>query len=228
MKVDVIILTKTVDQHQFLLTNNAIISLMNSESDHEFNIIIMESADIDKRQNMNYIFSNIHYIEPQIPFNYNAYLNIGLSYCKNDYVVFSNNDLIFDHHWFTNIYEGIVSHQLDVASPLSPSWWRHINMPLGVIEGYENGILFSPWCTVYSRKAIDLIAPLDERFAYWYQDDDIIQTIKSHGLKHALVSTSKVEHLGSQSAYLIGERISEFCLEPASIFNQKWFSKPLS
>lgn len=223
--VDIIMLANVEDEHQFIITHNAINTLLRSETNFNFKIKLIESSSISSRyRNYNFhAYENVKVIEPNKPFNYNAFLNIGLEYCDSDFIVFANNDLKFGYCWFSEIYNAMTKHNLGAASPLCPVWWRHRGMPFGVFEGYENGILFSPWCTVYTKEAIEEIKPLDERFSYWYQDDDIIMCLKRRDVRHALVTTSEVEHLGSQSHYLIRDRVTEFCYEPAAIFNQKWF-----
>jgi GT2 family glycosyltransferase len=40
---------------------------------------------------------------------------------------------------------------------------------------------------------------LDPAFKFWFADNDYSNTLRKHGLKHALVTSSLVDHLESQT-----------------------------
>lgn len=81
MEIDVIFLTKTENLSLYMMTKEAIDSLISSEHEHKFNIIVIESQ---KNCDFIYDYSNVMTVEFDEPnFNYNHALNLGLkkSYC---------------------------------------------------------------------------------------------------------------------------------------------------
>ena len=115
-ELDVIILTNTADQGIYQMTENAIESLKESEEPGKFNIIIVES---NKRST--YEYNVDHQIHPSEDFNYNTYLNIGSKYCVSEYSAVSNNDVLFRKNWWTKMKQAFIDHNLDTASPKSPT-----------------------------------------------------------------------------------------------------------
>lgn len=49
------------------------------------------------------------------------------------------------------------------------------------------------------------ILPFDERFEFYFQDDDILERLKALNVKCARVLSSKVFHVGSQTKRPTGE-----------------------
>ena len=140
-ELDVIFLTYTGDEETYKMTKNAIQSLKSSEN-NSFNIIVLESNKQSK-----YKYEVDHFLIPDEPFNYNKYLNIGAEYCECDFTAVSNNDVIFNKGWWTKMKAAFESHNLDTASPKSPTeqfglnpYWeiKHRYTPITkVVEGFD-------------------------------------------------------------------------------------------
>ena len=233
MKVDVIFLSNTVNVEQYGNTQRAINTLHMSESEFDFNIIIVES-------NINYTnkgfwYHNCKVIVKDEEFNYNKFLNYGLQECKNDWIAICNNDIIFTKKWFSSIVEFNNNNPgYGMFCPYEPNWHKakelsssqsgqRIDGKKEFYEGYRTSYEITGWCMVLKKHTITECDFFDERFKFWYQDNDISMTLKSKNIKNALVTKSKVYHMVSQSYSTIPDDKKRDMMEnQLKIFNQKW------
>jgi GT2 family glycosyltransferase len=175
------------------MTRNCINSLVESEKETEMEIIVIESNK--NYNNSEFIYPDfVKVIIPEEDFNFHKFLNIGIKESKGEFVALCNNDLIFYDNWFTKIYN--VSQNNTQIKSFSPS--GRIN-DFSFEKEYELGYKVRThvlgWCLVMSRKLIEKIGYLDETFNFNYADNDYALTLKKFNIKHALVNSSKVEHL---------------------------------
>lgn len=212
MTIDVIILSNAKTEKLKQLTQQAIDSCRDSDINSWFNIIVIEQAK--------HTYANCFTMFYNAPFNYNGFMNYGISITKNEYIALCNNDLIFEKDWAKNIIEAMKAHDLLSASPRCPVLpnQKKFAKP-GVYEGYNNAQHLSGWCIVINRKLFDIIGKLDDEFPFWFADNVYGEQLKKHGVKHALVSNSIVTHLQSQTLntmppdlhkQLTSEQISRF------------------
>ena len=84
-KIDVIILTNSSNEHNINMTYRTLMTLRDSEINYEFKVHLIESGN-DHYQR--YVDTRIiaSYIIPNEPFNYNKFVNIGLSAVENDWL----------------------------------------------------------------------------------------------------------------------------------------------
>lgn len=222
MTVDCIILTKTIDDRFFKMTNDTIDSLNNSETTIDFNIKLIES---NYSSPFVYTQKNVEIIKPIEQFNYNRFLNLGVSHCSNDWIILSNNDVLYTQNWFTNLinqYE--LDNELISMCPYEPNWHRrYYPIATELNYGYASKTFITGWCIVINKKVIDIIGKFDEQFVFWYQDDDYGKTLEKHKIKHAMVKNSVVYHLGSQSHTILNnEEKREMTYHQKQIFDKKW------
>jgi hypothetical protein len=196
--VDCIILSNTKDEQIHQMTQTAIDTLIESDKDFLFRIIVVETQN-----SLINPYKNAYTIFPHEQFNYNKFLNIGLGFSTEDYVIIANNDLIFHDSWFSNIKSAMEENNLDSASPYCPGWQFHKDFKDGVFVGYDIGRELCGWCIVVKKETLDKIGKFDERLIFWCQDNLYAIRLQQNGLKHALVSNSHVTHLVSQSHRLI-------------------------
>lgn len=180
-------------------------SLRCSEIEHTFRVILVESGRelVDIGQDITIAYD-------LITFNYNHALNLGLSVCQNDWVVFANNDLIFCKNWMSEI---IKAHERfpDVRS-FSPwnsqhNWHETIygqERSGSLIFGYRTCYELAGWCIVAKRDIFSSGVELSERVDFWYSDNVYADSLIKNRIPHALVVDSKVNHLTSQT-----KRVSE-------------------
>ncbi len=215
--VDVIILSYAANDALRIMTETAVTSLMSSEDPArvKFNVVIIESnASLEPFQ-----YPHSRTLYPQASFGYNRFLNIGVRETQSDFVCLANNDLQFHRGWASAILAAADARR-DVMSfsPMDP--WLHEKLGFTelpeMILGYEKMKHFTGWCFVVRREIFEVISEFDERLEFWYVDDDYIETLRKHGLLHALVRDSKVDHLS-------GHTVSELSEEKkAALTSAQW------
>lgn len=222
MNVDCVILTKTVDERFYKMTNDTIESLINSEPSIKFDIKLVES---NYSSPFRYNYSNVETIKPIEQFNYNRFLNLGLEKCHNDWIILSNNDVTYTTNWFTNLMsEHDKDPELLSMCPYEPNWHKqYYPIAVDVNYGYSSKTFITGWCIIINKKVVERIGKFDEQFAFWYQDDDYGRTIQKHNIKHAMIKSSVVYHLGSQSHILLSdEQKAELTFNQKKVFDSKW------
>jgi len=222
--IDVVMLSVTKDIGSFRMTQNCIKSLHLSESNYEFNINLIESnPNYEKEIKRKYKNANVYMLNEK--FNYNKALNIGLKYCKTDKIIICNNDLVFSEGWFDRSLKTINKLNLDSASPLCPKHEKHKGLERPYVLGNEVGTHFCGWCVIFNKSVLDKILPLDEKFIFWCQDNDMVNTLKKEkpDYKHALITNTQVYHLNGQSHRYINKgdfyNMTEGCCK---IHDTKW------
>ena len=198
-KIDVICLTDTYDNSMYEVTNRVIKSVRISEKNVKFNIILLES-----NKETNFTYKNVDvYIRPEEEFNYNKYLNIANEYLTSDWVLITNNDVIYQREWFSKILE-IYNKRPDIES-FSPKevlfystiYGDHFDSEDDYFESYRVTESVMGWSLVMRKRVWDEIYPWDENFDFYYQDNDYAKTIESKGIKHAVVRDSLTLHIGN-------------------------------
>jgi GT2 family glycosyltransferase len=221
--IDIIILSYARDESLKDLTNATIQSLIDSENPSEirFNVVVIESnSSLEPYQ-----FSHSKTIYPSEKFGFHKYLNIGIKATSSDYICLCNNDLIFHSGWASAILNEMGKDpELLSANPYCPLT-HSIN---GIVDdgknnySTQNGILIG-WCIFLKRTVIDAIGYLDENMEFWYSDNDYGNSLKKHQIKHALVTSSKVTHIGSQTHHTLSKKeLFDFSYAQFIYYDFKW------
>lgn len=204
------------------ITRNALISLKNSE-DFKFNVIVVESEPI--------YYEDCLTIHPKEKFNYNKFINIGLSYCKNEIVSFCNNDLIFHKNWMSSHIEIFKNHpKIESLSPKCNFWKngqkyeKHSNFSKGIYFGSRSGYELTGWCITVKRSLLNKIGNLDTTTSFWYSDNTYSMQLNKNRIIHALNADSLVTHLFGKSQILLNT--SE--LNDMTIGQKKFFIKSIN
>ena len=220
--IDIVILSNTADINYYKMLKQCIMSIK-SNKDINTHIIVVETNKNLKGKDLK-LPIDVLYIPDETEFNYNKFLNYGIQHCKHDFICISNNDVIYE----SNTLNGLVG-CLDRYDSVSPwdnnvSWKYHSTRD--TYEGYETTEHLTGWCIVTKRNTLEKIGgSFDERFAFWYQDDDYAELLKKNNLIHALVGDVSVYHLGQQSLKLFGNKVSKMTHGLLDKFNQKWKSQ---
>lgn len=196
MLLSVIILSKTSSEHLFNTTMNCINSLLKSEDfteQHQLEIILVES---NKEYNLTYTFPDaIKVIVPEESFGFHKYLNVGIKNASGEFIALCNNDLIFHKDWFSEIVK-VSKKRKDILSfsPIDPN--NELQRFSGdYVLGYKVTQHIKGWCLVCKKEVFGKIKKLDNRFTFYYSDNDFALTLLYHGIKNAVVSGAHVEHL---------------------------------
>lgn len=198
--MDVVILSFARNAELRLMTEHCLRTLLASEDPAaiEFRVIVVESNHASPA----YDFQGVQTLYLPPPFNYHRYMNHGIAKGDAAFVAICNNDLHFHEGWASSLLQAFAADpELVSASPACSLHHPANGFPLYSGNHYGYGVLkeISGWCLVFRRCMLKVTGPLDERFYFWYADDDYSLTLQSHGLKHALVSTSVVDHLDSRT-----------------------------
>jgi GT2 family glycosyltransferase len=222
--IDVIFLSNTKTIEHYGYTTRAINTLRFSEPNIKFNEIVVETNP--EYLNQGFCYNGSKVIIPNEEFNYNRFLNHGLKHSTADWVVVSNNDVIFTKNWFTKLIQFQKEHPEFLSlSPYEPNWHKSKNMSNNVefYTGYRTSFEITGWCLVINKQVIKQCNLFDEQFKFWYQDNDYAETLKSQNIKHALVTNSRVYHDVSKSMNTVSNEIlHEMTHAQSQIFHNKW------
>lgn len=223
MTIDVIILSYVKNEDIFNMNLECISSLISSTEKHEFNIILIET---EPTKTYNYPFKNVKVIQPNIDFNYNKFLNIGLKECKNEWVLISNNDTIYHKDFLEEmLIANSEDNELLSMSPMDDSWNCHktFDKNKNIHYGYRTSYEIAGWSILAKKTVFDVIGNLDEQFDFWYQDNDYAESLSQNNIKHGLITNSKVTHLVSKSHDLVDkEKIDKMTRGASYKFFNKW------
>jgi hypothetical protein len=226
---DVIFLTNTANDDVFEMTNTAIKSLIASEDNNRFNVIVVESGNTD----YDYGVFTIPY---KGEFSYNKALNLAFDRISNSYVAVFNNDVLFTENWYSNIRYYMDIFGLDSASPWCPLAQNGVNPlaqqkilqypPDSVILGYEPILTFAGWGWIMKIEVLVKLLPFPEDLTFWFQDNHMCNQLKTMGYKHGTVTASKVVHFGQKSYSLIDEsKLYSMTNGLYHTFVNKWVNK---
>jgi GT2 family glycosyltransferase len=224
IEIDVIILSYAENSNLKTITENCLDSLMASEDPEiiQFNVIVIESEKKMKPEQYSYGLT----VYPEQEFGYHTYMNIGLGLTSAAFVCLCNNDLVFHTGWATEILKAFLQdRELSSASPFCS--FHHPTMGFqantGVYPGYRIRYEISGWCLFLKRDVLRITGKLDESFKFWCADNDYANTLSVLNLKHALVSSSIVDHLETQTLNEQNEkRQDELMAKTDFYYEKKW------
>jgi hypothetical protein len=201
MTVDVIILTNSDLGRNSNITKRTLQSLHDSETEHQFNVIMVESGEFCYQQYKSFVNK---YITPGEKFNYNRFLNFAIEYTTSDWVLISNDDVGYEIGWFSEIMK-VYKERPDIESfsPKDPMLYmlyfdgHFVGSRDTYYESYKVSESIMGWSILVKKTALDKIGPFDEQFDMYYQDNDYGEMLKRNGIKHALVRNSIAVHHGT-------------------------------
>jgi len=164
--------------------------------------------------------SRAKFIFPEESFNYNRFLNIGISYVESDNFIISNNDVIYEPGSVEEINKRLSEY--DSVSPVDLFNHYQINTLDPCVEGYEIEKHINGFCIGMTKKTYETIGKFDEKFKFWYQDNDYANLLKENNLKHALLRDAKIKHLGHRSHILLGEEQYNMTHGLETTYKEKW------
>lgn len=226
MDLDVIILTKTKGDKSIMSTRRMMLQMKSSEPSHTFHFHLVESG-----LNVLDMYKDLvaNYITPNENFNYNRFINYAIPYLKHDWILISNDDVSYEKNWLTEILK-VHNSRPDITSfsPKDPLLYmiyfdyHFINSDLEYYESYLVTEAIMGWSILIKKESFDKIAPFDELFDMYYQDNDYAMMLKKHGIKHALVKNSIAAHLQTASVtQYTKEKVKKMKIDEIK-FRTKW------
>ncbi|MBB6325852.1 GT2 family glycosyltransferase [Algoriphagus iocasae] len=222
-EIDIIILSNARTQELREITCQAIESLLASEDPDKIRFLIQvyESADTHS-----YVYPYCNTKFPKRPFNYNRFMNMGIRSGKAPFICLCNNDLLFQPNWASNLLKAFECFpDMNSASPYCPMNHeeRGVQANSGVHWGYEVRKHIAGWCLFFKRSMLERTGLLDERFKFWYADNDYAKTLQAKQVLHGLVTDSHVYHLESQTLKTKSEREQLLLTtEERYVYEYKW------
>ena len=222
--IDVIILSLASDPALRAVTERGITTLLASEPTNavRFRVLVIESS----KDAHPFEGDGVTTIYPDETFGYHTYMNIGLRQTQAPYVCLCNNDLVFHPGWATAILDAFrADPALMSASPLCslhhPTVGIHASR--GIRYGYGVRSEIAGWCLFFKRSMLETTGLLDERFRFWFADNDYARTLESFGVKHALITTAIVDHVESRTIKTQGLVRQRLLTKKAKYdFERKW------
>lgn len=183
--VDLVFVSNAKNATIKAITQQAIDTAKSGANGLNINCIVIESTpEVIYRQATTY--------NPDTPFNYNRYLNFGAVRGTAKWIMFCNNDLIFQNGWL----HALLAADYPVVSPISQRDFRQQDITENE-AGWACGRSLSGWCFMVRRSLWGQIGMLDEEFGFWFADNSFIGQLKSVDIAPMLVPSSKVDHIGS-------------------------------
>lgn len=213
MIVDVVILACSKTPELIQMTQRAINSIHASETEHKFNVIVVESHAQE------YLYRGATIIKPAMEFNYNKFMNIGVDASHHDWVCLANNDLLFRFGWFSAILQASQELADEVKSFCSFAK-QHVDAGMNepYYVRYGVGGFLCGWCITVKREIFTKFR-LNEEVNFWCSDNIYQDQLIEHGIKHALIRDSYVEHLGGCTLFTMPQdKIHDFTARQAEIY----------
>jgi len=222
--VDIVILSYARNGALKKVTEDAVSSVMASEDSNEikFNVLVIES----NKSLRPYNYPGTKTLYPAEKFGFNRYLNIGIQNTENEFICFCNNDLIFHKSWASAIVKEFdKDSSLMSASPVCSVYHPTIGFMRGSGNHYGYGVRqeIAGWCFFVKRSLFETIGLFDEKFKFWFADADYSKTLQKFSQKHALVTSSVVDHLDGVSTSTLDEQTKlALTAEQYWYFQYKW------
>ncbi len=196
IQIDVVILSYAKSEEHREMTQCCLDSLhkSNDKTVVEFIVTVIESNGSLRP----FSYRGASTIYPDQKFGYNRYLNIGIKKGVAPFICLCNNDLIFHPGWANAILDAFqTDSKLMSASPACPVFHpaKNIELNRGTLYGYTVQTRVAGWCIFARRSVFDQIGLLDEKFTFWYCDNDYAKLLEEKNLLHGLVTSSLVTHL---------------------------------
>lgn len=227
-KISLIILSRTDSQSIFSMNLECMDTFIKSANlaSVDFEVILVESSRVAK---YDYSISNLKIVTPKAEFNFHKFLNIGIANATGDYYVLSNNDVVFESNWLVEVLR-VAQNNISIKS-FSPYDPKANKLALDSVKkndyilGYKIQKHLTGWCIIMHQSVFKTIKKLDDRFLFYYADNDYAMQLQKYNIKHALVTKAIVHHLESVNSKTTNTEKSPTPLNkrlPKYIIKENW------
>jgi GT2 family glycosyltransferase len=228
-KVDVIILSLAKNDQLFQTTKNCVESYLKSPLVNKI-FVVESNADFNKSYNN----TRVEIIKPNEEFNYNKFYNIALKRCNSEFVMGPNNDLIVHDGCIESLVAQFdLNPTIHSLCPIDRNWHRHTKMYLPnddkVYLGYDTSLHMFGCLFMCRRSLFQQIGYLDERFFFFYQDNDYIMSLQRLGILHGVYTGARISHESGKTNDVASGKCSYTPYNMNSqgdILAAKWNSEP--
>ena len=133
-----------------------------------------------------------------------------------------NNDLVLGEAFLHRLQVGL--HSAPDLWAVSPNYaGRDLSGVARVTSTFKHGGLAG--FAVLARAEAFQSVRFDERFAWWYGDDDFVWQVEQAGRRVAIVGNATVEHVGGGSRTVLYDAATVATIEADLLYGlQKWFA----
>lgn len=208
--VDIVILSKATNATLKNMTQKAVDTAIKAANGISVNVFVVEQVAEVQYENAKTI-----YHDTGSDFCYNANLNLAAKEGQADWIIFSNNDIVFQDSYLHHL----LAANHPVVSTHCPKDPRQADITENTL-GNINGKHFSGWCFMMSRELWEKIGGLSEEFKFWYSDDITIWQVNQAGYTPMIVKKAIAHHLGSTTfKELSPSKKDEYTWEMTEKFN---------
>lgn len=230
-KFDIIILSLVVDEESFNTTKACVDSYINTADALINKIFVVET---NTNFDADYLQPKVEVIKPGKQFNYNEFYNIALSECRAEFVMGPNNDLVIQPNCIQALLKEFqTNNKISSISPIDRNWHRHTKMYLPsdnkLYYGYEVSLHMFGCIFACRRSVFQQIGFLDEKFYFFYQDNDYAMSLERCGLLHGVHTGALVKHQSGNSNKNAEDRLKytpKNMNEQGDLLANKWSSEP--
>jgi GT2 family glycosyltransferase len=227
-KIDAIILSYAPNEEMYKVTQNLVNSYIETADELINKIFVLETY---KQFNKSYNHDKVEVIIPNEEFNYNKFYNIGLSKCKSEFVVGPNNDVIIHPNCLqTIVNEFNTNKDIHSICPIDRNWHRHTKMYFPsenkLYYGYNVSLQMFGCLVCCRRSVFEKIGYLDEKFYFFYQDNDYSMCLERCGLRHGAHTGARISHQSGGSNNYAEERLRytpKNMNEQGELLAEKWW-----
>lgn len=198
-RVDVIVLSYAKNDTLFETTKKCVESYLKSPLVNKI-FVVESNRNFDKTYNSD----KVDIVIPQEEFNYNKFFNIALERCSSEFVIGPNNDLVVHDNCIESMVKQFdLTPTIDSLCPIDRNWHRHTKMYLPsddkIYLGYETSLHMFGCLFMCRRKMFEKIGYLDERFFFFYQDNDYIMSLQRLNIIHGVYTGARISHVSGGS-----------------------------
>jgi len=209
--VDIVILSKASNDVLKKMTQTAIDTAIKAANGLSVNVFVIEQV-----AEVYYNNAKTIYHDTGDNFCYNANCNLGAREGQAKWIMFSNNDMVFQ--------DGYLHHLLAANHPIVSTHCPNDPRQRGLQDneiGTQNGRHFSGWNFMMSRELWIMIGGLSEEFKFWFSDDVTIWQIQQQGITPMIATKAIAHHLGSTTfKNLDSQKKDEYTWEMTDKFNK--------
>lgn len=198
----------------------------------ECKILFIENTSEEKNHKIwkDYVLSKgQNFIFSKSGYNINKLYNEGTQLTSNEYIMYSNSDIVFHPNWYYSLLKWFEEiDNLFVISPFTKAFdWAE--NPQGVYrrdvtieDRFFDTIHMPGWFYCFQRKTGFV---WDEKFKAHYQDNDFVLTVEdirknNPELKSGIAYNSRVDHMGGMTAKNVEQ--DYFNAEGRKAMMEKW------
>lgn len=170
--------------------------------------------------------TDCQYIRNDIPVGWCKSINLGLDKCTGDYILISNNDVVFTPNWIDKLINHFDDNpNLGLLGPTTNNANSKQHIQYNNDLKYESTDYLQFFCVLLSKKCFEKVGFLDERFGLGGQDDaDYCFRAIENGFDVGIARDTFIYHYGSctfRKIFNVKES-KEFAESRIDILNKKY------